>query len=220
MMGLKGHYLAIPSPLDETMLQNELTSAEKQVTPEDYARILAEHKAKAFGMALLEKDESILQKVKEQQQQQQQDESSNKATTNYIILGSDTIVDLEGHILEKPVDKAEAKVMLTRLSGQWHKVHTGVALYGSSNKYQRPLNSFTTTTRVKFANLSEQDIISYIATNEPMDKAGSYGIQGIGGQMVECIEGDFFAVMGLPMHPLSTALGSILNHNNAVTIAK
>ena len=62
------------------------------------------------------------------------------------------------------------------------------------------LSSFTVTAKVKFAQLSEQDIRAYVKTGEPMDKVGSYGIQGIGGQMIECMEGDFFAVMGLPMH--------------------
>jgi len=185
MMGLKGHYIAIPSPLDEATLANELTNAEKSVAPPDYARVLAEHKAKAFGMALLGNDQVLFQKV--------------RPDTEYLIIGSDTIVDLDGQILEKPNDKDDAKTMLERLSGKWHLVHTGVALYGSSNKYHVPLTSFTTTTRVKFAPLTQEDIVSYIDSGEPMDKSGSYGIQGIGGQLVESIEGDFFAVMGLPI---------------------
>jgi septum formation protein len=72
------------------------------------------------------------------------------------------------------------------------------------------LSSFTVMAKVKFAQLSEQDIHAYVKTGEPMDKAGSYGIQGIGGQMIECMEGDLFAVMGLPMHRLSLELARAL----------
>ena len=92
--------------------------------------------------------------------------------------------------------------MLSRLSGNWHKVHTGVAIYHvESTTKMNLVTSFTDTAAVKFAPLSEQDIISYVATGEPMDKAGSYGIQGVGGQFVERMEGDYFCVMGLANAP-------------------
>ena len=154
--------------------------------------ILAEHKAKALGIALLHRNEEIIQKL----QEMEAGEVGGDCVT--YVIGSDTIVDLEGSILEKPVDEKDAKNMLSRLAGQWHKVHTGVSIYSSSNQYETPVSSFTETAEVKFADLTPADIDAYINTREPMDKAGSYGIQGIGGQIVECIQGDFFAVMGLP----------------------
>ena len=91
--------------------------------------------------------------------------------------------------MEKPASEADAFNMLRRLSGKWHQVHTGVAAYavGSSvNDKEELVFSFTDTARVKFASLTDDDIVAYIATNEPFDKAGSYGIQGVGGQFGEC----------------------------------
>ena len=207
MMGLKGQYTVIPSPLDESALQNELTESEHALPPPLYAMILAEHKAKALGLALLHKNEEIIRKLHEKID----DNLRGECTT--FVIGSDTIVDLEGSILEKPVDEKDARNMLSRLAGRWHKVHTGVSIYSSSNQYETPVSSFTETAQVKFADLTPTDIDAYISTQEPMDKAGSYGIQGVGGQIVECIQGDFFAVMGLPMHRLSRELVSVMQTN-------
>lgn len=195
MMGLSDRYTVQPSPLDERALQAELSG---EVEPTEYARILAEKKAGALCDELMAK---------------QQPEKCADTTLTTLILGSDTIVDFEGHILEKPNDKADAQRMLKRLSGNWHVVHTGVAVYaliGNESPKQQLMFSFTDTARVKFASLTENDIDSYIQTEEPMDKAGSYGIQGKGGQLVECMEGDFFTVMGLPMHRLSRCLNKAI----------
>ena len=185
MMGLSGKYTVQPSPLDEKLVQVELREAD--IKPREYAMILAERKAAALCHTLLEQ---------------------SKREKTYLVLGSDTIVENAGHILEKPNDTSDAKEMLCRLSGNWHEVHTGVAVYGvyPEEKEMKLLFSFTDTAKVQFASLAQSDISAYIKTNEPMDKAGSYGIQGIGGQMVERIDGDFFTVMGLPMHQLSKSL--------------
>ena len=115
----------------------------------------------------------------------------------------------------KPTDEDVAHSMLSNLSGNWHQVHTGVAVYAvgastSSSGEPQLMFSFTDTARVKFSNLTDRDIKAYINTKEPFDKAGSYGIQGIGGQLVERIEGDFFTVMGLPMHRLSRELTDVI----------
>ena len=117
-------------------------------------------------------------------------------------MGSDTIVAYDGHILEKPVDEADAVRMLETLQGNRHSVHTGVALVKVQQRQQHQhegndvklVEAFTDTAQVTFSTLSTSDIASYVATGEPMDKAGSYGIQGIGGQLVTSIEGDFFTV--------------------------
>ena len=192
MMGLAGRFTASPSPLDEEKLQIELS--QQEISPIDYARTLAERKAHAYGAEALE--------------------ISNDGVA--LIIGSDTIVDLDGRILEKPTNEEVAHSMLSSLSGNWHQVHTGVAVYavGASKSSNDPelMFSFTDTAMVKFSNLSDKDIKAYIATKEPMDKAGSYGIQGIGGQLVERIEGDFFTVMGLPMHRLSKELTDVIRN--------
>lgn len=199
MMGLKNQYVILPSPLDEKALQNELTDRTYAVSPPKYAQILAEQKAKAVGDSFLRTKEHT---------------NTYNTTIDTYVIGSDTIVDLDGEILEKPTDEADARTMLTRLSGRWHSVHTGVSIYSSTNNYTTPITSFTETAQVKFTQLTTADIEAYLQTQEPMDKAGSYGIQGIGGQLVESIQGDFFAVMGLPMHKLSRELAKIISFLN------
>lgn len=110
------------------------------------------------------------------------------------VLGADTIVILNGEVLEKPRDEAHAAEMLTKLSGQTHQVMTAVALADR----QRQLDCLVTTD-VTFRSLSAADIAAYIASGEPMDKAGAYGIQGAGGNFVRKINGSYHAVVGLPL---------------------
>jgi septum formation protein len=109
-----------------------------------------------------------------------------------VVIGADTEVFLDGRILGKPGDAEEAQAMLRALSGREHDVFTGVAV-----GYGRKLASGVERTRVKFRPLGEETIAAYVATGEPMDKAGAYGIQGYGAVLVERIEGDYFTVMGL-----------------------
>ncbi|KLV06171.1 septum formation inhibitor Maf [Photobacterium aquae] len=110
------------------------------------------------------------------------------------VLGADTIVVVDGTILEKPRDFNDAKRMLTLLSGRQHQVMTAVTLASSSAQSTRLV-----ITDVWFKTLSEQEIEAYWASGEPQDKAGSYGIQGIGGKFVERIDGSYYAVVGLPL---------------------
>jgi len=117
----------------------------------------------------------------------------NSATEDTVIA-ADTVVFLDGVLLEKPGSEAEAKAMLRRLSGHTHIVCTGVAV-----AYRGETRSFVQQTRVTFRNLTETLINWYVATGEPMDKAGAYGIQGKGALLVEGIEGDYFNVVGLPI---------------------
>lgn len=111
-----------------------------------------------------------------------------------VVLGSDTIVVLDGQILGKPVDEADAKQMLQQLSGREHSVMTAVAVTDGAKTL-----SCLVETKVQFCGLTQQDILAYIATQEPMDKAGAYGIQGLGGCFVEAIKGSYSAVVGLPL---------------------
>lgn len=110
------------------------------------------------------------------------------------VLGADTIVVLNGEVLEKPASEAHAAEMLTKLSGQTHLVMTAVALADR----QRTLECLVITD-VTFRTLSPADIRDYIASGEPVDKAGAYAIQGSGGRFVRKINGSYYAVVGLPL---------------------
>ncbi|WP_330984029.1 MULTISPECIES: nucleoside triphosphate pyrophosphatase [Enterobacterales] len=116
------------------------------------------------------------------------------AAKDLPVLGSDTIVVLNGEVLEKPRDAEHAATMLRQLSGQTHQVMTAVAL---ADRLQTI--DCLVTTEVMFRVLSEDDIVGYIASGEPMDKAGAYGIQGLGGCFVRKIKGSYHAVVGLPL---------------------
>lgn len=114
-----------------------------------------------------------------------------------VIVGSDTIVVVDGDVLGKPRDPEHAKEMLRRLSGRSHVVMTGVAV-----RWRDKLLSSVEEVGVTFRGLDDDEIDRYIATNEPMDKAGAYGIQGYGATIVERVDGDYFAVMGLAVNSL------------------
>ncbi|CEM30933.1 unnamed protein product [Vitrella brassicaformis CCMP3155] len=137
------------------------------------------------------------------------DESSTCPPAADVVIGADTIVDLDGVILEKPANHDDAVSMLSRMSGRCHAVHTGVAIFTRRAGPAEPVAHFVESTKVKFAPLSRSEIDSYVASGEPMDKAGGYGIQGLGGMFVESIEGCYFNVMGLPMHHLSKVLAQL-----------
>jgi septum formation protein len=111
-----------------------------------------------------------------------------------IVLGADTTVVIEDEIAGKPVDAEDARRMLRALSGKWHEVLTGITLLRGHK-----ILSDVAVTRVKFCEMSESEIDWYVSTGEPMDKAGAYGIQGYASRFVECIEGSYSNVVGLPV---------------------
>lgn len=119
-----------------------------------------------------------------------------------VIVSADTVVLAQGEILGKPKDEADARRMLRSLSGKTHEVDTGVAVFFPGKE---PV-TFTERTQVVFYPLSEREIDQYIATNEPNDKAGAYGIQGKGCVLVQEIHGDYYNVMGLPIARLTRIL--------------
>ncbi|RYH28982.1 septum formation protein Maf [archaeon] len=135
------------------------------------------------------------------------------APPNTIVIGADTIVVIDGIVLEKPADDQNAKMMMMMLSGHTHLVHTAVTLYTNALSPGRIQHhaSFIETTDVTFADLKEEDMIAYIASGEGRDKAGGYGIQGLGGQLVQRICGCYFNVMGLPIHALSSKLADLVH---------
>lgn len=120
------------------------------------------------------------------------------------VIGSDTVVVLNGRIFGKPKDEEDAHAMLKALSGRKHFVYTGVAVAEKGE-----VRSFVQKTEVEFYELSDETIDKYIETLEPMDKAGSYGIQGKGSVLVKGIVGDYFNVMGLPVAETARFLGFV-----------
>ena len=131
----------------------------------DYVRRLAEEKASAVAIAPGE-----------------------------IVLGADTVVVVDDHVLEKPSDAADARRMLVLLSGREHQVITGICLRSESRKMVD-----VAITRVHFVPLSPAELDAYVSSGEPMDKAGAYAIQGLASKFIHRIEGDYFNVVGLPV---------------------
>jgi septum formation protein len=116
------------------------------------------------------------------------------AVPGRLVLGADTTVVVRDEILEKPVDAVDALRMLRKLQGRTHQVVTSIALVAGETIHQA-----TDVTNVVFRRLDDAFLEAYVATGEPMDKAGAYGIQGYGAALVERVDGDFFSVMGLPI---------------------
>ncbi|XP_049963937.1 dTTP/UTP pyrophosphatase [Schistocerca serialis cubense] len=114
-----------------------------------------------------------------------------------LIIGADTVVSLDGKIFGKPKTKENAFQTLEKLSGRPHTVYTGIILVKKDKVVK-----FCESTKVYFGHLTPEIISGYVKTGEPMDKAGGYGIQGLGGSLIEKIEGDYYTVMGLPLHSL------------------
>lgn len=143
------------------------------LSPEELVMGLACRKARAAAQQLLQRGDSV---------------------DDAVILAADTVVALNGTILEKPVDEDDARRMLKSLSGRRHEVFTGIAAI-----HRGRLAVDVQTTGVRFRVLTADMIDTYIATGEPMDKAGAYGIQSRGSLFVEGIDGDYFNVVGLPL---------------------
>lgn len=122
-----------------------------------------------------------------------------------VVVAADTVVTIDGDVLGKPTDEETARCMLRRLRGREHQVITGVSVRTKDGR----MVSDTASTIVKFRNLGDCDIEAYVATGEPMDKAGAYGIQGFGAVLVERIEGCYFNVMGLPVTRLLSVLEAV-----------
>lgn len=135
---------------------------------------------------------------------------AEKITEDALVIGADTVVSIDGGIFGKPSDEDDAKRMLKTLSGRENFVCTGVAVVDTSSgravcDYER--------TGVVFRALTEREIAAYIKTGEPMDKAGAYGVQGVGALFVKEINGDYFNVVGLPLCKLGRMLEKEFGYN-------
>lgn len=181
----------IPAGDVEAEMAAELATglAGQEVDPAEYAVVLAEAKARDVA----------------------------RSHPGRLVLGSDTVVILDGEVLEKPTDRADAIGLLTRLSGRRHTVITSIALLGGpADRFgpceERPCGlSAWEATEVEFLDLDPAAIERYVGTGEPMDKAGAYGIQGYGALMVRQVQGCYFNVMGLPLARLGELLREILD---------
>ena len=127
--------------------------------------------------------------------------AAGRAGADDLIIAADTVVALDGRVLGKPQDQGEAFAMLSALSGREHRVYTGVTVLGGGQAATEHEE-----TAVAFRALSPEEIRDYIATGEPMDKAGAYGIQGVGALLVQGIRGDYCNVVGLPLFRLGRML--------------
>lgn len=130
--------------------------------------------------------------------------AQKSAMAGTVSIGSDTIVVVDGDVLGKPADEAEAAAMLRRLSGRSHKVMTAVAV-----AFDGEITSEVVEVGVTFRTLRDDEIADYVRTGEPMDKAGAYGIQGFGATIVDGVDGDYFAVMGLPVNRMVRLFESV-----------
>jgi len=127
-----------------------------------------------------------------------------------VVLGADTVVVLDGEVLNKPEDDDHARAMLSRLAGRYHTVYTGLCVLGASQTKGEPLQLAVEAAEVVFRPLSADEIAAYVATGEPLDKAGAYGLQGAGGGFVREVRGSYTAVVGLPLplvHRMLSAAG-------------
>lgn len=132
----------------------------------------------------------LVARLAKEKAQQGAIETENK----HPVIGSDTVGLLDGNVLLKPVDYADAEAMLLNMSNRWHEIHTAVALI-----YQEKCYQITAISRVKFRKISCEEIERYWQTGEPQDKAGAYAVQGLAAVFIERIEGSYSGIMGLPL---------------------
>lgn len=153
---------------------------EEPVTVTEPAQVVTEHAIQKARATI----DSLKQSAKEK---------------DFAVIGADTVVAFEHQILEKPKSEQDAIAMLSKLQGKTHQVYTGICILGRNHEGKEKQLVFHECTQVTFYEMSKEEIEAYVATGEPMDKAGSYGIQGIGAKFVKSICGDYNNVVGLPV---------------------
>lgn len=178
--------------MEQIGLQFQIMVSDKEETitsnvPEEVVKELA-----------LQKACDIEEMLKNDTQEKIYDTYKNEGYEGVIIIGADTVVSMSGQIMGKPADEKNAFEMLKKLQGNKHMVSTGVAIIFISEEERKVFN-FAENTDVYMYEATDREIMDYIATKEPMDKAGSYGIQGIGAKFISHISGDYNNVVGLPI---------------------
>lgn len=171
--------------VDYSLLACDVDETVGKMSPEETVKTLAGRKCSAASSLLTEEAES------------------------YVVISADTVVSFGDEIFGKPKDREDAVRMLSALSGGMHQVHTGIAV---SDGYKMTVES--ETTKVFFRELSTDEISRYVDSGEPMDKAGAYGIQELGGLFVSAVSGDYFNIVGLPI----CRLGKILSRDFGIDL--
>ena len=169
-----------------------------------------------FSVLPAECDEALPQGIKAREAVEYLSKIKNDATKSIadegsLIISADTVVAVDDEILGKPVDKEDARRMITLLSGRIHQVYTGVTISLGSD-----FVTFSEKTDVEFLPLSQEEIEEYVSQIEPYDKAGAYGIQGKASLLIKGINGDYFNVVGLPVARLNRELRAFLNGNGHI----
>jgi len=181
--------LASKSPRRKELLSSLFSEFEIVTREVDEALPKDLHPSRGVELLAIKKGEAVLSVV----------------DSDALVISSDTLVELDGVALGKPCDEADAFRILSLLSGKAHNVHTGVAVH-----YRGRVYSGVDSTAVRFRQLTDGEIQDYIATREPMDKAGAYGIQGIGGKLVDGFDGDYDTVVGLSMRLTRELVGAAI----------
>lgn len=176
--------------------------------PSEVVMELAEQKASEIAAQFADARKIVEEETESNLDVREIMEKETKVDLDVLVIGADTVVVKDGQILGKPGDEADAVRMLTLLQGSTHQVYTGVCLIHYSNG-QEIRHTFYEATDVEFYPMSEAEIRSYVATKEPMDKAGAYGIQGKCAVYIRGIRGDYNNVVGLPIARLYHELDKI-----------
>lgn len=163
--------------------------------PYEVVEELSQQKAQACLDSVLKNDQQVL----------------DQNTEDLLVIGADTVVACDGHILGKPKDARDAVSMLQMLQGRAHEVYTGVTLLYWKSGEGLQVNTFHEATKVHFYSMTDEEIVSYVETKDPLDKAGAYGIQGLCARYISGIEGDYNNVVGLPVGRLYQELKKWLN---------
>lgn len=192
--------LGSASPRRRELLEQIGISFEVRVSDKEevYHSLIPEEIVKELALS---KAENVAYDLREKQEQVKQIsfDKKNNVLLDTIVIGADTIVVSDGSILGKPKDEADAVRMIRSLQGRSHKVYTGVAILDYDDEGKRKSVVHAVETEVFVNPMSDEEILEYAATGEPLDKAGAYGIQGRFAAYIERIDGDYYNVVGLPV---------------------
>lgn len=194
---MKRIILASASPRRRELLHQIGVKFEVMVSrgEEEYTSVLPEEIVKELALMKAENVERMLEAGNRAAGKKDEE----RGLRDTILIGADTIVVQDGKILGKPADEADAFRMLNRLQSRVHQVYTGVAILDFDTQRNKSIVKHAEKTEVYVHEMEEEEIRRYIATKEPMDKAGAYGIQGCFAAYIDRIEGDFYNVVGLPL---------------------
>lgn len=198
-------YLASASPRRKELLEQiglefevKISNVQERVTVSEPGRVVEELSAQKAEAVLEElsaqKAETVVEKLSDREA-----EVVRQRTAEFLIIGADTVVELDGGILGKPAHRQQAFEMLERLAGRTHRVYTGVTLLYRTGEGKTLRKTFHEMTKVSFYPMSKKEIACYLNTGDCMDKAGAYGIQGFCARYIRSIEGDYNNVVGLPV---------------------